>query len=60
MGRVTRAEAAVCVGTGLLLGALVALAGQWLRLPLAAQVAICVVWAFGLAAALAQRKGGPR
>ena len=60
MARLTREEKAVGAGAGLLLGALIGLADQWLHLGLPAGIALCVVFAAGLGAALAQRKGGPR
>lgn len=60
MARLTREEKLTAVGAGMLLGALIGLADQWLRLGVAAGVALCVVFAAGLGAALAQRKGGPR
>lgn len=60
MARLTRQETGAAVGAGVLLGALIGLAGQWLRLGLPASIALCVVFAAGLGAALAQRKGGPQ
>lgn len=60
MGRLTRRDVIVSASAGYLLGALIALASAWMRLPLAVSMGLCVLFAAGLGAALAQRKGGPR
>lgn len=60
MTRLTRREAARTAGTGFLLGAMIGFVTWRLRLGLPAGLAICAIYAAGLGAALAQRKGGPR
>ena len=60
MARLTRREVIATTGTGMFLGSLIALATAWMRLPVIGGLALCVLFAAGLGAALAQRKGGQR
>ena len=60
MSRLTAGEKALGVGTGMLLGAGIALAGQLLAWGLALEFALCVIGAGCLGALLAQWKDGQR
>lgn len=60
MSRLTRGEKALAVGTGTLLGAGIALAGQFFAWGLALEFTLCVIGAACLGALLAQWRGFPK
>jgi len=58
VARLTRHEKVAAVSAGLLLGAVVALAGQVLGVGLIVQIPLCVIFAAGLGVFLASGKHG--